>query len=79
MVTLEELLPQDHLARKTDATINFTFICDAIAHLYCPDKDRSAVYPVRLIKIMLLGYLFGISFKHRHLKKIQVNVAGAGS
>ncbi|KHS81224.1 IS1182 family transposase [Pectobacterium brasiliense] len=75
MVTLEELVPEDHLVRKIDATIDFEFIRHAVAHLYCPDNGRPAVDPVRLIKMMLLGYLFGVPSERRLVKEIQVNVA----
>ncbi|KFK97641.1 MULTISPECIES: IS1182 family transposase [unclassified Serratia (in: enterobacteria)] len=74
-ITLDELVPEDHLVRKIDATIDFEFIRDAVAHLYCPDNGRPAIDPVRLIKMMLLGYLFGIPSERRLVKEIQVNVA----
>lgn len=75
IVTLEELVPEDHLVRKIDATIDFEFIRDAVKHLYCAGNGRPAVDPVRLIKMMLLGYLFGIPSERRLVKEIQVNVA----
>ena len=75
MVTLEELVPEDHLVRKIDATIDFEFIRDAVKHLYCADNGRPAIDPVRLIKMMLLGYLFGIPSERRLVKEIQVNNA----
>lgn len=75
MVTLEELVPEDHLVRKIDAAIDFEFIRDAVKHLYCADNGRPAIDPVRLIKMMLLGYLFGIPSERRLVKEIQVNVA----
>ena len=75
MVTLEELVPQDHLVRKIDATIDFEFIRDTVRHLYCADNGRPAIDPVRLIKMMLLGYLFGVPSERRLVKEIQVNVA----
>lgn len=74
-ITLDELVPEDHLVRQIDAAINFEFIRDAVAHLYCPDNGRPAVDPVRLIKMMLLGYLFGVPSERRLVKEIQVNVA----
>ncbi|KFK92266.1 MULTISPECIES: IS1182 family transposase [unclassified Serratia (in: enterobacteria)] len=74
-ITLDELVPEDHLVRKIDAAIDFEFIRDAVAHLYCPDNGRPAIDPVRLIKMMLLGYLFGIPSERRLAKEIQVNVA----
>lgn len=74
-ITLDELVPEDHLVRQIDAAIDFEFIRDAVAHLYCPDNGRPAIDPVRLIKMMLLGYLFGIPSERRLVKEIQVNVA----
>ena len=68
-------ISKDHLVRKIDAAIDFEFIREAVAHLYCPDNGRPAIDPVRLIKIMLLGYLFGIPSERRLIKEIQVNVA----
>ncbi|CCV46475.1 transposase for IS1668 [Yersinia enterocolitica (type O:5,27) str. YE149/02] len=74
-ITLDELVPEDHLVRQIDAAIDFEFIRNAVAHLYCPDNGRPAVDPVRLIKMMLLGYLFGVPSERRLVKEIQVNVA----
>lgn len=56
MVTLDELVPEDHLVRKVGAAIDFEFIRGAGKHLYCADNGRPAIDPVRLIKMMLLGY-----------------------
>ncbi|WP_147439807.1 transposase, partial [Gibbsiella quercinecans] len=74
-ITLDELVPEDLLVRKIDAAIDFEFIRDTVAHLYCPNNGRPAIDPVRLIKMMLLGYLFGIPSERRLVKEIQVNVA----
>ncbi len=74
-ITLDELVPEDNLVRQIDAVIDFEFIRDAVAHLYCPNNGRSAIDPVRLIKMLLLGYLFGIPSERRLAKEIQVNMA----
>lgn len=60
MVTLEELVPQDHLLRLIDRHLRFDFIFDETAHLYCADNGRPALAPVRLFKMFFIGYLFGI-------------------
>ena len=69
MISLEQLVPKDHLVRKVAKAIDFEFIRDEVAHLYCQDNGRPAVDPVRLFKIMLLGYLFGIESVGRKRKK----------
>lgn len=38
MVTLEQLVPKDHLLRKIDAVIDYSFIHDRVAGLYCTDS-----------------------------------------
>ena len=75
MVTLEELVPKNHLVRKVDAAIDFDFIRDEVAHLYCHDNGRSAIDPVVLFKMMLLGYLFGVPSERCLVQESQVNVA----
>ena len=60
MVTLETLVPADHLVRKIAKAIDLEFIRERVAHLYCPDNGRPALDPVVLFKCLLLGYLFGI-------------------
>ncbi len=34
MLAIEQLVPQDHLVRKLDAAIDFTFIYPLVEHLY---------------------------------------------
>lgn len=75
MVTLEQLVPKEHLVRKVDAAIDFEFIRDEVAHLYCKDNGRPPVDPVRLFKMLILGYLFGIPSERKLVKEIEVNVA----
>ncbi|TWB33652.1 transposase-like protein DUF772, partial [Nitrospirillum viridazoti] len=60
MVTITSLVPSDHLLRKIDAALDFTFIRDRVAPLYCPDNGRPALDPVVLFKTLFIGYLFGI-------------------
>ncbi len=43
-------MPKDHLVRKVAKAIDFEFIRDEVAHLYCHDNGRPAVDSVRLFK-----------------------------
>ena len=45
MVSLEGLGPKDHLLRKIDAVIDFSFIHARVAGLYCPDNGRPPLDP----------------------------------
>jgi transposase len=75
IVTLDELVPADHLLRKIARTIDFGFIRDRVAHLYCPDNGRPALDPEVLFKILLIGYLFGVRSERQLMREIAVNVA----
>jgi transposase len=75
MVTLEMLVPQDHLLRKIEAAVDFEFIRDKVAHLYCADNGRPALDPVVLFKLLFIGYLFGVRSERQLMREVQVNVA----
>ncbi|MEE3110516.1 MAG: IS5/IS1182 family transposase, partial [Pseudomonadota bacterium] len=38
MVTLEELVPSNHLLRQIEAALDFSFIRERVRHLYCADN-----------------------------------------
>lgn len=75
IVTLEELVPADHLLRKIDAVIDFSFIHDRVAGLYCADNGRPALDPVLMFKALFIGYLFGVRSERQLVREIEVNVA----
>jgi transposase len=75
MVTLEGLVPKDHLLRKIDAVIDFSFIHDLVADLYCPDNGRPALDPVLMFKALFIGYLFGVRSERQLVREIEVNLA----
>lgn len=74
-VSIEELVPSDHLLRKIQRVMDFEFIRDKVKDLYCADNGRPAVDPVILFKMLFLGYLFGIRSERQLVRDIQVNVA----
>ena len=75
VVSLDELVPQDHLVRKIENAIDFSFIYDLVADRYCHDNGRPSVDPVVLVKIALIQYLFGIRSMRQTIKEIETNVA----
>jgi transposase len=75
LVHIEDLVPQDHLLRKIDATIDFSFIVEKTRPLYCEDNGRPCVDPVMLFKMLFIGYLYGIRSERRLVEEVQVNVA----
>lgn len=74
-ISLEELVPKDHLLRKIESKIDFTFIYDKVEHLYKAERGRPPIDPMRLFKMLLIGYLFGIRSERQLEREIQVNMA----
>jgi len=75
MVTLDSLVPADHLLRKIEAAVDFSFIHPLVAPLYCADNGRPALDPVVLFKALFIGYLFGVRSERQLVREIEVNVA----
>jgi transposase len=75
LVTIESLVPADHLLRKIDAMVDLEFIRERVRHLYCADNGRPALDPVVLFKLLLIGYLFGIRSERQLMREVQCNAA----
>jgi transposase len=75
MVTLDQLVPKDHLLRKIEAAVDFSFIHDRVAGLYCPDNGRPPLDPTLMFKALFIGYLFGVRSERQLVREIEVNVA----
>lgn len=73
-VCIEDMVPKDHLLRKIDRHINFSFIYDKTKDLYS-NVGRRGIAPEVLFKMMLIGYLFGIRSERRLGQEVKVNVA----
>lgn len=75
MVLLEEIVPMDHILRKIDTTIDFSFIYELVKDKYLSDTGRPSIDPVMLIKIPIIQYMFGIKSMRQTIKEIEVNMA----
>ena len=74
-VSLDAMVPENHLLRKIDAVIDFDAIYDIVKDLYCEDNGRPSIDPVVLFKIVLLQHIYGIPSLRRTLAEINMNMA----
>jgi transposase len=74
LLVFEKLVPADHYLRRLKATIDFTPCRALVAECYSPDMGRGALDPVRLLKLLLLQFHYGLS-DERVIVEAQVNVA----
>ena len=73
-VQLENLVPQDHILRKIKAEIDFSFIDELTEPLYS-NKGRPSIDPQVLVRMLLIGYLYGINGERRLCREVHLNIA----
>jgi transposase len=73
-VFIEDLVPQDHLLRKIDRYIDFSFIGDKVRPYYSENKGRPSD-PILLFKMMFIGYFYGIRSERQIEQEVKTNVA----
>jgi len=56
----EDLVPEDHILRLIDRYVDFSFIRTKVEHRYS-HTGRPSVDPDVMMRMLLVGYLFGIS------------------
>lgn len=74
MSTLDDLVPQDHLVRTLEDTIDWTFIYPLVKSLYS-SVGRRSIDPVVLFKMLIINYTFGINSMRKTCEEIKVNMA----
>ena len=75
IVCIDDLVPANHLVRKIDKAIDFTFIYDLVKDMYSNELGRPSIDPVVLFKIIFIQYLFGIRSMRQTIEEIKVNMA----
>ena len=74
MDSLNNLVPVDHLVRKLDEFVDWSFINTLTDPLYS-DTGRGRVDPVILFKMIFINKLFGINSMRKTCEEIKVNLA----
>jgi len=72
--TLEQLMPEEHFLRDLDKLVDFSFIYEKVSHLYS-DLGRKSIDPVVLVKMILLGFLYGIDSERKLEQEVHVNIS----
>ena len=55
------LVKEDHLLRKLNNLVDFTFIMDEVRENYCLNDGRNAIDPIRMFKYLLLKVIYDLS------------------
>jgi transposase len=71
---LDEAVPADHLARKIDAVLDLSWVYTELAPHY-PTLGRPSIDPVLMIRMLIIGYVFGLRSERLLCREVQVNLA----
>ena len=74
MLTIDDLVPKNHLVREIDAAIPFNFNYPIVGSTYS-NYDRLYIDLVVLIKLVFIQYLFGIRSMRQVMKVVETNAA----
>ena len=57
-------MPKEHFLRDLEKYVDFRFIYDKVKDLYS-NKGSPSIDPVMIIKMLLIGYLYGIDSERK--------------
>lgn len=72
---VENFVPKDHLLRKIEEAVDFSYVYELVKDLYCENNGRPGIDPVVLFKMVLIQHLYGITSLRRTVEEIKMNVA----
>jgi len=71
---LDDVVPDDHLARKIRGLLDLSWIYSALAPYYS-EIGRPSIDPVLMIRMLIIGYVFAIRSERQICREVQVNLA----
>ena len=72
-LSLDRLVPEDHLLRRIAATVDFSFV-RPLCRPYYSHTGQPSVDPVVIFKMMLIGYLYGITSERRLAEEVSMHL-----
>jgi len=71
---LEDQVPENHLLRLIEKHISFAFVRERLKTSYS-DTGRPSIDPELLLRILLIGYLYGITSERKLVEELRMHLA----
>src|SRR5580700_10617537 len=71
---LDDYIPENHLLRLIDQHISFAFVRERLKDSYS-ETGRPCIDPELLLRIMFIGYLYGITSERRLVEEVRMHLA----
>lgn len=75
MVSIEDLVPADHLLRRVDAVLDLRWLAGRVAPLYNATQGAPVIPPERVMRLLLAGWLLGCPGLRPLLRRAQTDAA----
>ena len=72
---LSSLVPEDHLFKRVDKVLDFSWLHDAVRGCYCQDNGAPSVDPELALRLMLAGFFEGIVQDRKLMRRAQTDLA----
>jgi transposase len=71
---IEDHVPENHLLRSIDRYVSLDFVRDKLKPFYS-DTGRPSIDPERLLRILLIGYLYGAASERKLIEELRMHLA----
>ena len=71
---LDDYLPKNHLLRLIDEHVSFAFVRERLKDSYS-ETGRPSIDPELLLRILLIGYLYGITSERKLVEELRMHLA----
>jgi transposase len=71
---LEDQIPENHLLRLIDKHVSFSFVWEQLRGRYS-DTGRPSIDPELLLRMLLIGYLYGVSSERKLVDELRMHLA----
>src|SRR6266550_4601640 len=71
---LEDQVPENHLLRLIDKHVSFEFVRERLRTSYS-ETGRPSIDPELLLRILLIGYLYGITSERKLVEELRMHLA----
>jgi transposase len=71
---LEDQVPETHLLRLIDRHVSFAFVREQLRDSYS-ENGRPSIDPELLLRILLIGYLYGITSERKLVEELRMHLA----
>jgi transposase len=71
---IEDHVPESHLLRAIDRFVSLDFVREKLKPFYS-ETGRPSIDPERLLRILLIGYLYGVTSERKLIEELRMHLA----